>query len=527
MRYKKDIKKLLIRLCIFFILIFSIILILSGTYLLPSNSILRIGTNEFIIHFDPYKYNKTKTLSLNQHIFESLVSIDNTGKIKPLLAENWFNIDDKTWIFNIRKNVYFSNGDHLTADDVIYSFERVRIDINSEINSNFDINLAISKIEKINDYRIKIVTETIFPTLLLKLRNCSILPKNYIEKNGLEHFLNNPVGTGPYMNPIITKTYDGKIIRLIRNERYWGKKPYFKVVEFYLFTESKIQELLKNGYLDLIAWYDPDFYLNFQNSSKYKKLSISGLRTTFLILNCLDNKNDFISLPYNPLANYLVRKAIYLSLNIDEIVNKVLLENATSANQIVSPSVIGYNPRISKDTQNIELAKKLLIQANISKGFSLGIQISTNDNIFEKIAYILRQQLKVVNIDLNIMKFEGKELSKIRKEQKFSIIPYSLSSGTGDALFIISTLVHSKDGSWGSYNFSGFSDEEIDKLIEMASEEFDEQKRIEFYQKIMSLTMDKVPYIPLYWPNVVALCKKELKWQIRADERVYAFEMSY
>ncbi|MEJ5273520.1 MAG: ABC transporter substrate-binding protein, partial [Spirochaetota bacterium] len=169
MRYKKDIKKLLIRLSVFFILIFSIILILSGNYLLPSNSILRIGTNEFIIHFDPYKYNKTTNLSLNQHIFESLVSIDNTGKIKPLLAENWFNIDDKTWIFNIRKNVYFSNGDHLTADDVIYSFERVRIDINSEINSNFDINLAISKIEKINDYRIKIVTETIFPTLLLKL----------------------------------------------------------------------------------------------------------------------------------------------------------------------------------------------------------------------------------------------------------------------------------------------------------------------------------------------------------------------
>jgi peptide/nickel transport system substrate-binding protein len=443
------------------------------------------------------------------------------------LAENWINIDDKTWIFNLRKNIYFSNQQPLTADDVIFSFERVKLEINSEANSDFGINLSFSKIEKINDYSIKIVTSNIFPTFLLKLRNCAILPKNYIEKNGMQYFLENPVGTGPYMNPKITESSGVKIVTLTRNDKYWGKKPNFKKVIFYLCNSQNILSLMKKEDFDLFVWFDQDFYTNFQDLKSYNKLSTCGLRTNFLILNCLDKKNDYIPLSFNPLANEFVRKAIYYAINTDEIAKKIFSDNSTSANQLVSPFVIGFNPKIPKQIQNIESAKKLLSLANLSGGFSMALHFSMQDKFFEKIALLLLEYLKAININLQLFKVDESEISKIRKEQNFSMVPFSLSSATGDALFIISTLIHSKKGSWGNYNFSGFSDKEIDELIEKVNEEFDEEKRIALYQKIMELTMNKVPYIPLYWPNVIALCKKNLKWQIRADERVYAFEMSY
>lgn len=503
-----------------FILIF---LIFFCFYISSSIAVLKIGTADFNISFDPYKYNRTNNLSINQHIFESLVTIDNNGKIIPLLASNWINVDDRTWIFNLKKNVFFSNQQPLTADDVIYSFERVNLFKNPDLASNFSINLSIVRMEKINDYSIKIVTEDIFPTFLLKLRNCAILPKNYIEKNGLDYFLEHPVGTGPYMNPQInentkiTGLESIKVISFTRNEKYWGKKPYFKKIEFYLTSGDKILELLKKEELDLAVWMDFDFFYQLPFLKNYKKISIPGLRTNFLVLNCLD-KN---------LSNVQVRKAIYYALDLSEITNKIFFDNATSANQLVSPYVIGFNPEIPGQSKNIELAKKLLSDAKLLAGFPLKLHFSNKDFIFNKIALLLKNYLNKINIDLNLISVSDSELSKIRKERNFEIIPYSLSSGTGDALFILSTLIHSKSGTMGQYNFSGFSDDEIDNLIKKATEEFNEKKRIELYQKIMELTMNKLPYIPLYWPNFNAIIKSNLKWQIRSDERVYAFEMSY
>lgn len=512
---------------ILFIIISAVFVYFSYPVFTASTNILKIGTTELTIFFDPYKYNKSSILSLNQHIFESLISLDKNGKILPLLAENWVNLDDKTWIFNLRKNIFFSNGDPLTADDIIFSFERVKLDLNSTEPSNFGINLSFSKIEKINNYSVKIVTDRIFPTFLLRVRNCAILPKNYIEKNGIDYFLENPVGTGPYMRAEIKKLENGKILRLVRNERYWGKKPYFKEVEFYILPEQKLNEMIQKSELDCFIWVEPYFFSNFKESANYKKLSTPGLRTNFLILNCENKQNQNISLPFNPLVNEFVRKAIYYAINLDEIINKIFSGTASKANQLVSPAVIGFNPKISSQTQNLLLAKQYMQKANLQNSFDILLHYSEKDETFEKIANLLKVQLKLINIDLRLQKLKDSELAKIRREGNFAITPYSLSSGTGDALFVVSTLLHSKSDSWGTYNFSGFKDSEIDNLIEKVSEEFEEQKRIELYQRIMMLTMDKLPFIPLYWPNVLAIVKSKLKWQIRADERVYAFEMSY
>jgi len=474
--------------------IISFFISLFSCSIIPPYQTLSLGTTNFTIYFDPYKYNKTPTLSLNQHIFESLVSIDNTGKIIPLLAENWINIDNKTWIFNLRKGIKFSDGAIFTADDVIFSFERVKVDTKSDGKTDFGITLVFSKIEKLNDYSIKIVTEETFPTLLLKLRNCSILPKNYIEKNGFDYFLKNPVGTGPYMSPIIKTDKDTKIVRLTRNERYWGKKPFFKNVEFIITSQENLLNYFNKNEIDCFVWAKSDF----------KKIS-----------------------NFNPLSLENVRKAIYYSLNLNELVMKVFGDTATAANQLVSPNIVGFNSSLNYQYQNIELAKRLLKEVNLSDGFSLNLSYSNKYYNFDQIGLLLKEYLKHINIDLNLIKLKDSEFDSIKKDGSFDIIPYSLSSGTGDALFILSTLIHSRNKSWGLYNFNGFSDKQIDYLIEKVSEEFDEQKRISQYQKIMELVMNKLPYIPLYWPNVLAIVKNKIKWQIRPDERIYAFEMSY
>jgi len=515
--------KLLIKYIILVYLFFNFIFVLYSA----SNTLIKIGTTDLTVYFDPYKYNKSTTLSINQHIFESLISIDNTGKVIPSLSSGWINLDNKTWVFNLRKGVYFTDGSQLTADDVIYSFERVKLDITSNIKQNFGVNLAFSKIEKLNDYSIKIITENIFPTFLLRLRNCAILPKKYIEENGFEYFLKNPIGTGPYMNPTIINNGDTKTITLTRNEKYWGKKPYFKNVEFIITTDENLLKYIQNQEIDCVVWLKTDQYFKLKDNKNYTNLSIPGLRTNFLILNCNQDSKQDVNLSFNPLANEKVRKALYYSLNMNEIVKTIFHDTVTYANQLVSPNIVGFNSNLPYQKQDINYAKQLLKEVNLFNGFNLDLVYSEKDLIFDKIALKIKEYFNNINIKLNLIKSKENEIGKIRKEGSFSIIPYSLSSGTGDALFVLSTLIHSKNDNWGSYNFSGFYDRSIDQLIEKASEEFDEQKRIILYQKIMELTMDKLPFIPLYWPNVLAIVKSKLRWSIRPDERVYAFDMSY
>jgi ABC-type transport system substrate-binding protein len=87
-------------------------------------------------------------------------------------------------------------------------------------------------------------------------------------------------------------------------------------------------------------------------------------------------------------------------------------------------------------------------------------------------------------------------------------------------------LLHSKNESWGSYNYTGFINTELDKIIEEAANTFDEQKRIELYKKAMQIAYNDAVFIPLYYPNVLMLAQKWLKLKVRSDERIYAFEIT-
>lgn len=510
--------------CFLFFFIFLLFLFLSFA---TDKDTLVIGSTSFNFSFDQYKYNHVKVLSINQHIFESLIYLDEIGAIKPLLAQRWINPDINTWIFYLRKDVFFHDGSRFTADDVIFSFKRVNYATDPSIIDKYNISLELKTIEKIDDFTVKIVTNYPNPTFLLKLRNCAIFPASYIEKVGFTRFLESPVGTGPYMNPIIVKENE-KIssITMKRNEKYWGKKPDFKSVKFVLLDdEDTLFKQLIDQQIDILGWTSFNIFNKASNTKTIQRYATTGLRTNFLMINCKKEKNQYIDLPVNPFSDTKVRFAFYKALNIKKSVETILSSSASYANQIISPSVIGYNNSLPDNNYDLALAKTILKEANISS-FSVKIHTSILDELMRKFYQDLFENLNSIGITFEVKEIPNKELVAIKNNGSFAIVPFSLSCGNSDALFILSTLLHSKDESWGSYNNTGFINTELDKIIEEAASTFDEQKRIELYKKAIQIAYNDAVFIPLYHPNVLMLAQKWLKLKVRSDERIYAFEIT-
>lgn len=158
---------------------------------------LTIATAKDIDSFDIHNQTSNNTEAVVTNMFSYLYKRTDGTELEKDLAESYEIIDDKTWEFKLRDDVTFHNGDPLTAEDVKYTFERVALDDSLIRHSYFN---SFEEVEVVDDYTIRIHTEESEPILLNRIsRNgAGILPKDYIEEHGMEYFMDNPIGSGPY-----------------------------------------------------------------------------------------------------------------------------------------------------------------------------------------------------------------------------------------------------------------------------------------------------------------------------------------
>src|ERR1700739_3664600 len=117
-----------------------------------SSQVLRYANQGELKSLDPYTLKETTTIAHHAHIYEGLVTRDRDLKIIPALAESWETPEPTRWRFHLRKNVKFHNGDPFTADDVIFSADRVRA-----VGSNFTTVIPTdAKFVKVDDYTVDV-----------------------------------------------------------------------------------------------------------------------------------------------------------------------------------------------------------------------------------------------------------------------------------------------------------------------------------------------------------------------------------
>ena len=152
-----------------------------------------MGTIFDVSGFYPWMIRDSASCSLNQNFFNPLVELNpNNLKFVPALAENWYNLDNVTWNFNLRKGVKFHNGNNFTAQDVKFTIDFLR---------NFSFyNSTLSSLSEVNildNYTVEMKTKEPNPIFLYDLLLVNILSKEYI--NEIDETNETwPIGTGPY-----------------------------------------------------------------------------------------------------------------------------------------------------------------------------------------------------------------------------------------------------------------------------------------------------------------------------------------
>ena len=457
----------------------------------PAQDTLTIGTPYSIETLDPTKYSSDGDNYILSQVYEPLVSIDG-ATVVPRLAESWENPNDVTWVFKIRKGLYWHDGNEVfpkgtkkevTAQDVKYTYDFILDPANkARLQSTLAENIA--KIEAPDNYTFKVTTKAPYAFLLNDLGRIPVFSKEVRDKLGADKFAKTPIGCGPFV--FVEYKPDDRVV-LTRNDNFFIKPKVAKVVFRIIPDKSVALMALESGEID-IALQIPATDV----PRLIKENKVTVIRNSF-------GWYRYAAFNFNvPLfQDPKIREAIASAINLAEI-TKTIFPEAMLAEPAYGPVPRGllgfsdtwktmweYNPDKAKKTL-ADLGWKLNKDGILEKGgkklsFSLKVH---NDPSRQKMATLISTQLKAVGIDAKVaVRDWATHLDEIRKGDTEMFIMGGGS--TPDGLLY---MFHTKFAAGQSHN-TFYKSKALDDLLDKAKGTVDEKKRTTMWTEAATMTI--------------------------------------
>jgi peptide/nickel transport system substrate-binding protein len=343
--------------------------------------------------FDPTQSSQIRTWYMWQLVYEGLVLTDMEGKIGPVLAKRWTVSADKLqYDFDLRDGVTFSDGSPLTADDVVFSFERLTSGGLPYAKDRFKHLKAVTKVD---DHKVKFVLSQPDAGFLLNLGSPFLVGSAILSKKWAES--HNPklemLGTGPFK--MISYAPNAELT-LARNDSYWNKDGIAKVAKLtirYMPEQSAQVAGMKAGQIDLI-FPSAETNLQLKRDPSIKTIAVTSTNTVRLNINTKKA----------PFDNVDVRRALSLAINRDEVVKGAFLGEATVSAQVPPSYSWALKPADLKyQKYDPEQARALLVKA----GYPNGLDVTLNHlagyaTYLDRFSEVLKSQLAKVGIRVAI-----------------------------------------------------------------------------------------------------------------------------
>ena len=457
---------------------------------------LSIGANPSRIN--PILSTDSSSSEITQWIFNSLITYDKNGKIKMMLARSYEFKNDTTLIFHIRDDISWSDGKPFTAKDVLFTYKTI---ISPKIFTPYSSSFKhIKKVVMIDKYTIKVIYK--YPYFkALETWMMEILPYHLLknEKNMMTSKFNQaPIGTGPYLLGNFSISSD---ITLRANPNYFIHKPYIDEIVYHYLPDSSANFLmLKSGLLDVGSLTPLQLERQIDNDFKKRYNIYESPSHSYSYMGFNLKKKKF--------KNPLVRKALSLAINRQELARVMFFGHAKICTGPFLPGTGAFNPNIKAPKQDIQKAKELLKKAGYDKNHPLTFELSTNTGSTRTyMAQILQSQLKKagVIVKLRIMEWQA-FLNTVVMPKRFEAVLLAWSVGLKPDAY---SIWDSKSYKKGGFNFIGYKNVEVDRLIKKAEQTVNNKKFNKIYKKIFKLITDDNPYLFLVIPNsIVAVNKK-------------------
>ncbi len=465
-------------------------------------STLQLALSSNPSRLNPILATDASSAEISGFIFNSLVKYNkNSTKIIGDLAKNFYFKNKTTLIFILRKNIKWQDGVPFTSKDVIFTYNVINSKkIISPYTSEFRV---IKSIKALNKYKIEVVyKKPYFKALAIWMMG--ILPYHILkhEKNLMtSRFNTHPIGTGPYKLKQFTYSKD---IVLIANKYYFLTKPKINKIIFHMLPDSMTRFLmLKSKKLDIGSLEPMQFEREIGKNflKKYKIYENIAHAYTYLGFNLRRKK----------FKNPLVREALSLAINRQELIKILFLGHATVCTGPFLPGGSAFNSKIKAPIQNIKKAIKLLHEAGYNKKHPLRFQIVTSNtsSIRPYVAQILQYQLKKVGVivTLRVMQWQA-FLNMVVFPRKFDsvLLGWSLASTPNPYL-----LWDSKSDKPGGFNFIGYHNKKVDSLINIMQTTINRKKLSTLWRDIFADIVKDNPYLFLYIPDNITAVSKHIK----------------
>lgn len=440
-------------------------------------------------------------------MLEYLMKLNSMGEVEPNLAESVEQRDDVTYVYTLRDDVTFSNGDKLTADDVAGSINYAR---NPEFSESFrygDIADVVAEDDKTVVVTLNAPTASFQYVLAM---NGYIFDVSEQESAGDDFGKAGKglVGTGPYVLDDLN-TSNGKAT-YSANEDYWGGDIEFDSVTLTGFADENSEALaFRTGALDVAFPADPRA---FASAADVEVTTVPGTRQGLFVMNTQ-------VAPWNDVH---VRRAVAYAINKEDIVN-VIGGNAEPDSTIIPPAqLLSIATQGEVDTllgsletydYDLDAAKAEMAQSSVPDGFEAELQTPSYGGYVEA-SQAIAGQLAELGITLTVRVLSEAEYTNTFSQPHTEVpVQYSFfNNRTPDPGGMPKNALASSATEIGQNNFADYVNPKVDELIAKGDATTDPAERFAAYSELLTIVADDVPYVPLYAGNINVALGESVEW---------------
>ncbi len=500
---------------------------------LPQRDVIIVGMSAGPDTLDPADHRNRQSETVLRNMFDGLVTRDKSSGVHLELAEemNW--LDDKTLEVKLRQGVMFHDGVEMTADDVVFTFERI-------INENMieypephtsprkGLIAPLLSIEKTDDYTVVMNFSAAWPPAMQLLVHQQIVPKHYLEEVGTEGFVAHPIGTGPFK--FVSATGLDEIV-MERFDDYYGGAPDLepvgpacvRQVVFKVIPESSTRvAALLAGEVDVIQGVPAEMLDILEQTPGLQVGTAPGTQPKWMEMN--------VNMP--PFDDVLVRQALNYAVDKDLIIEAIYGGRADALPGALSPYNNLVNRSLEPYAYDTEMALSQLAEAGWTDsdgdgmldkdGQPLSFTIDTLEE-WRPLAEAVAAQFRAVGIDASVRFWEYSVVSPMLKAGERQAYLDDWGDSAFDPVGHFEAKWHGVlvDTPYGRGNFSGYNNERVNELILLGETTVDMAERQALYDEAQQIVYDDAPAVFLILPEEAEAARADLvNWGPASDSRI-------
>ncbi len=499
----------------------------------PGRQTLVVGLAGAPVSLDPADHRNRQSETVLRNMFDGLVTRDTKSGVHLELAETATLIDPTTWEFKLQQGVKFHDGSEMTADDVVFTFNRIIQENGIEFpdphtSPRKGLIAPLESVEKIDDYTVRFNLSAPWPPAMQLFVHQQIVPKAYLESVGTEGFVAHPVGAGPFM--FVEGQLDDQIV-MARFDDYWGGAPdltptgpacvsqvIFRVIPE---ASTRVAALLA-GEVDIIQTVPPELVSTLEQTPGINVKTAPSTRPKWVELNV--NQAPFDNQAVRQALNYLIDKDLLIQALYDG--RAVPLAGPLSPyNNFADPSLVPHPYDPAK-------AMELLAEAGITdtngdgrleyNGADWGFVVDSEAEL-RSLAEAVVGMLQEAGIDASLRLWEYSVLKPLLQAGERTAYLADWGDSAFDPVGHMEAKWHGvEEGSpYGRGNFSGYNNERVNELIKAGEVETDIAARHAIYDEAQQIIYDEAPAVFLILPEEVEASSSRVQnWEPASDGRI-------